>query len=797
MKNIKMIIAALALVCSCAKVELPEQEVTVINAVADDSRTYLDGVKVLWNDDDVICVNGEASTSATVSEDGRSAQFTLPLISAPYYALYPASAFVEDSFAPGAQKYGSLVLPAEQAYVENSFDPATALMCGNTDVSADVNFSLGVAFIRLAIEAGDDPHDIRKVEVSANGGEDMSGVLEYNPAAGALVASGGSGKKVVLSAANGIQQGSAVYLSIAARNYPSGIKIRVVDIKGHYQDITSAKAFNAEAGRVYKTSVTFHPTGTLVGVDVGGAEDHGVKKILFIGNSHNLDATDQLPLMLNHEGVRNVELTRSFHGGYYLVGYDTYFSTANNAGMGTWVPGQRFWHGTALYTSSLEDIVTSDTFDIVVLQEYSGNVHCWTWDDAERNAIHSLIAKIRQTSPNAEFVYFQSHCWANGYETLLKYFANNVEMFQTCVDENSSHVMDPAEGYPFKRIISTGALMQSLRTTGLNEEVGNGRDMMRGDYVHLDYGLSRFAASLLMWKTFITPLTGIQPEDVTYRFTESYQYPTMYTTPVTEDVMPTILAAVNAAYEHPFEITDLSAYTATPSHVDNPGSVALDDTGVDEPPVTFPVEFQLSYWGGNNAQFQWAPLGVWMATQQQAYAKWVMVSSPVDGVYCKRTFFSSEANNKASVAVDAAWTGDYFEFVLPVKNFQAGTTVRFSAPVYTRQGPCFWALDYLDGDTWKSTATEMQSWDETFTRTASFALKYNVVEDVSIDCPFENAVPKGYLRFRLRCVDGSLQAANGATVQRDTPNMVDGAFSAWVYFSRTSANPSLSFSIVQ
>ncbi len=790
MKFLRFTALALALsFYACNKVETENSSV-IITASVDEARTSLDGAQILWQDSDAICINGSASTSVTVSTDHKTAQFTLPVISAPYYALYPASAYVSGSYAPASSKYGSLTLPSTQTYVEGSFDPSAALMYGYSALSPGVNFTAGVAFLHLTLNPGGHNHAIKRIELSSNGNEDMSGTLKFDPSIPALVCTGTSGKGVVLTSGTGIPLGSSVYIAIPARNYASGIKLRIVDENNHYQDIRSNKAFNAAAATMYNTAVTFNPTGTLVDGSVSTTANSSTTKILFIGNSHNLDATDLLPIMLRHEGVRNVELTRSFHGAYYLVGYNTYYTKADNVGMSWWRPGMRFWNGTTDYTSSLEEIVSDQKYDIVVLMEYTGNSHAWTWDDAERNAIHGLIEKIRVTSPDAEFVYFQSHCWGNHYETLEKYFNNNVEMFEAVVNNNSLHVMDPAEGYPFTKLFSTAALIQSLRTSGLNEDEYHGRDLMRGDYVHMDYGLTRFAASLLIWKTLITPLTGIQPEDVTFRFTESYPYATKFTTPVTEDVMPTIMAAVNAAYADPYHITDLSSYTTPPSHTGTPGSVTLDDTGVDVLPVTFPVTFRTTWRGGHGDQFLWGPLCIWFSTQPEAYATWIPAgNSPSSDVYL-RTFAESEASNLCCPSLGTnIWTGDYFEFVIPVRNFKAGTTVRFSAPFYIRQGPCFWTLDYCDGGVWKNDSQDIQSWDGTFTCKADFALKYNDPQVLTKDVTFQNGLSEGFLRFRVRCVDGSIHAANGETKKRTAP------VSDCVFYFKGSSN--VTFSIVQ
>ena len=89
------------LAASCAKEDLKEmsqnQDTITIKAdvPATDSKTTIsdNGDKtwsVLWAADDAISVNGQSSNSISLSDDRKSAEFTLPVIDAPYKAIYPA-----------------------------------------------------------------------------------------------------------------------------------------------------------------------------------------------------------------------------------------------------------------------------------------------------------------------------------------------------------------------------------------------------------------------------------------------------------------------------------------------------------------------------------------------------------------------------------------------------------------------------------------------------------------------------------------------------------------------------------
>lgn len=791
----------LSLFLSCSKNTLPKEEmpneevkkITEISISAPSiSKTYLDGLSVLWGKDDRIAVNGLKSTAITVSADGKSAVFTTPEVSLPLHVLYPASAYMLASYNPSASKYGTMNFPKQQTIVENSFDPAAAMLIGKSS-TPDNTLTLhhGAAYLKFDFSSSIHSHNIKRIDLSAPGGEDLSGEYSFNPTTMSLERSEKTGGTLSISAPDkdGVSTSKAIYVAIPATTYSSGLKLRILDVKNHFQDITSSTSFTAEAGKIYNISMPFEPSGTII--EAGPIADlvlpDAVTNILFIGNSHTLDSSDLLPTMLNSEGVRNIRMTRVYHGGYYLVGYNTNYTKANNCSIMIWEPGQHYFRGDEglATTYSLQEAVEYGGYDIVVLQEYSGNSYCWTWSDAEKNAISGLISKIKASNPDAEIVYFLSHCFGTGYSVLVNNFGNShVNQFNTCVSENAAHVMDPAEGFGISRIISTGALIENLRTTGLNDVEF---DMMRGDKIHLDYGLTRFAASCLIWKTLFTPLTGIDPKDITYRFKEYYPSATIRSTPVTDENFPTVMAAVEAAYNHPLEITDLSSYSSQPTYVHVPGSVMVDQKGVIVEPVTFPVKFPIGYTNGKYAcqsttQPIWNGYGVWQATQQQALAKWVSVSTPVAGKIYRRTFANKAENNLSSVAIDAVWTGDYYEFIIPVKNFKAGTTIRFYAPVYNRYAPVNWRMDYLDGTQWKTAATPI-------------TLNYSFT-DVTIDMTLENAVDSGFLRFRLRCQDGSVQTGPDGTVNGITPHMDDGGnYNAVFYFWNSTAK-AVTFSII-
>lgn len=108
-------------------------------------------------------------------------------------------------------------------------------------------------------------------------------------------------------------------------------------------------------------------------------------------------------------------------------------------------------------------------------------------------------------------------------------------------------------------------------------------------------------------------------------------------------------------------------------------------------PVTFPVVFPLGYENGSyvfsaTTQPQWLTDGLWICpSQTQAHAKWIKASDPSES-HTQKIEYVNSANKIGSPGIKGVWTGDYFEFTLPVKKFAAGTSVTLTFPMYTRQG---------------------------------------------------------------------------------------------------------------
>lgn len=276
--------------------------------------------------------------------------------------------------------------------------------------------------------------------------------------------------------------------------------------------------------------------------------------ILFIGNSFTQDATEHLPAMLTASGIGNVYMTRLFHGGYTLPEYLANFDKQNICAARSSTPGSRQWSGDEKQDDSPAAALKSREWDIVVIQEHTGRKEGWEWPGTLKNALNGLIDKVFTAHPNHRptIVYLMSQTYSNGSNVLTNSFANDrSKMFST-----TTYVAKKVlEETCVDLVISTGAMLENLRTTSLNKD--NGMQLTRDSY-HMDYGISRYGAACTVFESLITPCTGKKVSECPYRYTVSSTQSGSYSTPVTDANAPIAQSAAHAAVEHPFEVTTIA-----------------------------------------------------------------------------------------------------------------------------------------------------------------------------------------------------------------------------------------------
>lgn len=158
---------------------------------------------------------------------------------------------------------------------------------------------------------------------------------------------------------------------------------------------------------------------------------------------------------------------------------------------------------------------------------------------------------------------------------------------------------------------------------------------------------------------------------------------------------------------------------------------------------------------------------IWTAGQPQATIQFIYS----DQHPCPNKI-ATETNNfpeykYSAPCVKGLWTGDYFEFKVPVKKFPAGRTVKLSFPAFGRGNPLYWNIEFLDGEEWKTVQKQSHtSPDGQFTYESTIMIPHGNTNKqwdgipINVDIPFTQAIESGYLQIRLTVADGTMITYN-------------------------------------
>lgn len=299
-----MTVAAVVLAAAgCAKeiegeIQVPEQQedeagTMVIGAELSDSPDADDVTKTLisdngdktysvfWADGDQILVNGETSTNIDIDPDNKkSASFTLPVVDAPYCAVYPAGLYVKDSYKTVKEDSTviEITIPSTQKYVEKGFDPNAAIMSARGEAGGGLAFKHAMAYLKVAVTGT----AVKSIRVNGNDNEALSGAytisysksgIAFGPKKNEKDKAIGNTSATISCGESGVASGTPVFIAIPAREYKKGLTLTIVDSENHYQVVHSMKTFTAVPGKVYPTAVDFKSAGTYLEGGIYTVED--------------------------------------------------------------------------------------------------------------------------------------------------------------------------------------------------------------------------------------------------------------------------------------------------------------------------------------------------------------------------------------------------------------------------------------------------------------------------------------------------------------------------------------------
>lgn len=293
----------------------------------------------------------------------------------------------------------------------------------------------------------------------------------------------------------------------------------------------------------------------LVGTtEPGAGEGEAELSILFIGNSFTKDAVEHLPGLLKAAGLDKVQLTHMYYGGRLVSEYYAGWSTSSDYKCYECGPGATTWTETTGKT--LKQVAESRSWDIITIQEHTGNAAAWTWNSTAQANLQGMInsAKATQTGAMPKFYYIMSQAYFNmgkigsGSKPSMTW-TDQAGMWDV-ISAFGKNVMDNVS---FDGIISTGVMLQNLRTSPLDNDM----NLTRDGY-HMDNGISRYGAACTVFETLITPKFNVTLDGNSYRYTVENTSDSAYSTPVTDANAPVALKAARYAIANPYEVTDMS-----------------------------------------------------------------------------------------------------------------------------------------------------------------------------------------------------------------------------------------------
>lgn len=284
------------------------------------------------------------------------------------------------------------------------------------------------------------------------------------------------------------------------------------------------------------------------------SESNAKLKILFIGNSFTKDAVEHLPGLLAAAGIKDIKLYHMYYGGRRVYEYNDGYTSSVDYHCYRCENGATSW--TDVTGHSLHEVVSSDKWDIVTIQEHTGRAVAWDWTASQKAAFQGLVDKVKADCPDKtpDFYFIMSQAYhdmdriATADRGQIN-FTTTEEMYDVIVSMTKKLMAD----IPFKDVIATGTCLQNLRTSALNNEM-----CLTRDGYHMDYGISRYAAACMMFEKLISPsFDNVKLDTNGYRYANSSTTSGSYSTPVTDANAPVALQAARYALQSPYQVTSM------------------------------------------------------------------------------------------------------------------------------------------------------------------------------------------------------------------------------------------------
>lgn len=253
-------------------------------------------------------------------------------------------------------------------------------------------------------------------------------------------------------------------------------------------------------------------------------------KLLAIGNSFSVDALEHFYKVLKSAGYEDIVLGNMFIGGAPLTRHlDNILS--NEPNYEYWKNDNDEWVITPEYR--LIDSIKDESWDFITYQQASA----YSGEKETYDTLYILHEEVKKYVQNKDVKYGWHMTWAyeqreDAHPEFYKYNYNQQTMYQAITNA----VKEKITGFKdISYMIPNGTTIQNIRTSFVG-------DNLTRDGFHLSLDLGRYAASLSLFKV----LTELNLDLVSYK-----------PDTLTKDQVNIVKKAVEAAVNHPFEITDM------------------------------------------------------------------------------------------------------------------------------------------------------------------------------------------------------------------------------------------------
>lgn len=232
-------------------------------------------------------------------------------------------------------------------------------------------------------------------------------------------------------------------------------------------------------------------------------------RVLDIGNSYSVDATNLLPLIAKESksDLSSMCLYRLSRGGASFKNWvdiyndndmtRTYTITkvvgdlSANVQTGTGEEGNG---------KLFRDALTNEVWDIVIIHQVSNYAPYYSMWKGKSAAgyLDELISIIKKHQPNAKLGFLLVHSYWSEYSKNTE--KSSFDRWQLIANSTRSF----CEEYNVDFVIPYGTAIQNLRASSLNNEY----DLTR-DGTHCGYGLAQYTAACCYYEALIAPRSGI------------------------------------------------------------------------------------------------------------------------------------------------------------------------------------------------------------------------------------------------------------------------------------------------